>query len=328
MASSDCFVSVVAPLQNDADIVEPYIREVLGVLKAQFENYELVLVDDGSTDQTAALVSKVLEQERCIRLIRLSRRFGRDIAISAGLDSVIGDFVVVMSPETDPSAAIPEMVERCRRGCGIVYGIRTHRRDEPLHLRWGAKLFYAFFNRVLKVELPPNSTDFRVYSRQSVNAVTKIKDHLRYLRTFSGYVGYGSEPFTYEPLARRAKPRSKTFAEGMSLAINMTVANSTQPLRIVSVLGLALSLLCVLHMAYVMAVRLFVENVAPGWTTQQFYISLMFMFVFMILATLSEYVGRLLGEVKERPLYYVLEERNSSVLLADDQRKNVVTESV
>jgi len=327
MASSDCFVSVIAPLHNDADLVESFVQDVIGVLKREYANYELVLIDDGSRDGTVDQVARLLTTMECIRLIRLSRHFGYETAISAGLDTAIGDFVVVMNPDTDPPEAIPRMVEQCRQGPGIVFGIRQHRLGEPLYLRAGARLFYWYFNRVLKVNLPKDSTDFRVFSRQSVNAITRIKDRFRYLRTFSTYVGYGNESFTYTPIRRRSQPRVKGFGESVGLAVNMIVANSVQPLRMVSLLGLLLSFLSVVHIVYVVLVYLFDKHVIAGWVTQSLHNSVMFLFVFLILAVLCEYVGRLLTEVRRRPGYFVLEERNSSVLLADEERKNVVLES-
>ena len=151
MPTSDCFVSVIAPLGNDADIIGAFIEETIAVLKKEYENYELVLVDDGSTDETVEKVSVLLPSVECIRLIRLSRSFGRDIAIGSGLDTVIGDFVVVMSLDSDPPDVIPQIVEQCRRGPGIVFGIRSNREGEPLYLRAGASLFYWFFNRVFKM---------------------------------------------------------------------------------------------------------------------------------------------------------------------------------
>jgi glycosyltransferase involved in cell wall biosynthesis len=325
--STDCFVSVVAPLHDDADIVAAFVREVVAVLKQHYDNYELVLVDDGSTDDTWALASALLGEEPCIRLLRLSRRFGRDVAISAGLDTVIGDFVVVLLPESDPPELIPQVVETCRAGAGIAYGIRARRPAESPFLAFGTRVFYWYFNRVLKIDLPRNSTDFRGYSRQSVNAITRIKDRLRYLRTFGSYVGFGASPFVYEPRFRRARVRGRTMGEALGLAINMTVANSTQPLRMASLLGLLLAFVCAGHVVYVLAVRIFSADVVPGWATQQLFGSAMFGCLFVILAVLCEYMGRLLGEVKDHPLYFVLEERSSSVLLLDEHRKNVVAES-
>jgi dolichol-phosphate mannosyltransferase len=325
--TTDCFVSVVAPLHDDADIVEAFVREVVGVLKAHYDNYELVLVDDGSLDPTREVVTSILRQEPCIRLLCLSRRFGRDVAISAGLDTVIGDFVVVLLPESDPPELIPDVVEACRAGAGIAYGIRARRPAESPLLSLGTRVFYWYFNRVLGIDLPRNSTDFRGYSRQSVNAITRIKDRLRYLRTFGSYVGFGGQPFVYEPRFRRQRVRGRTPGEAVALAINMTVANSTQPLRMASILGLVLAFLCAVHVVYVVVVRLVSPDVAPGWATQQAFDSAMFGFLFLIAATLCEYMGRLLGEVKDRPLYFVHEERSSSVLLVDENRRNVVGES-
>ena len=326
MASSDCFVSVVAPLHDDADIVREFLREVVAVLKESYENYEIVLVDDGSTDATARIVSEVLAEERCIRLILLSRRFGGDIAISAGLDSVIGDFVVVLMPEKDPPELIPQFVEKCRRGVGIAYGIRARRPTEPFYLTIGTRAFYWYFNRIIGVDLPFNSTDYRAYSRQTVNAITRIHDRLRYLRTFGAQVGFGGEPVVYEPRPRRRRPRSRTLGAALALAINMTVANSTQPLRAASLVAFGVSLLSGLNAArLVLAPLLGGEAPAPD-RVQAALVSALVAAFFFILATLCEYMGRLLGEVQDRPLYYVREERTSSVLLVDPHRKNVVSD--
>ena len=129
--SSDCFLSVIAPLHDDADVVDAFIDEVLGVVAPAYENYELVLVDDGSTDGTFDRVVRRLERDRCIRLVRLSRRFGRDIAISAGLDTVIGDFVVVLLPETDPPELIPQIVD--------FFTQFDAKRATPDDIRWAAR---------------------------------------------------------------------------------------------------------------------------------------------------------------------------------------------
>lgn len=327
MPRADFFLSVVAPLHDDADIIGDFLKDVTGVLGREYSNYELVLVDDGSTDATAERVSELLGTHECVRLIRLSRSFGQEIAISAGMDSVIGDFVVIMLPDRDPPELIPEIVEMCRSGSGVVFGVRQSRDEDPLRVRIGAKLYYWYAGRVLKVDLEPNSTDFRVFSRQALNGMIRIKDQFRYLRTFSAYVGYGSESFTYEFEHRRSRPRRKTFWESVQTAVSMVIANSTHPLRMLSLTALTLSALSLLYAVYVVLVKLLSENVVPGWATQSLHSSVMFLFVFLILSMMCEYIGRLLAEVKDRPLYYVLEEKTSSVMLSDGERKNVVTQS-
>lgn len=328
MASTDLFVSVVAPLHNDADIIVDFVDETIRMLVAHYASYELVLVDDGSRDGTIQRAGELLERFACVRLIRLSRRFGQEIAISAGLDSVIGDFVVVMLPDTDPPELVPAMIARARGGAGIVFGIRRTRAGEPTWLRGGASLFYSLCNRWLGLGLPRNSTHFRVLSRQALNAVIRTHDRTRYLRTLSAFVGYGNQGFEYDQKQRRTPPRTKSVVESIELALSIVIANSTRPLRLVTWLALFISAFYLLYMLYIVGIYLFKPRFAEGWVTLSLQSAVAFFFLFLILTVVSEYLGRLLGEVKEGPLYYVLEERNSSTLIADEERRNVVVHSV
>lgn len=327
MGARDCFVSVVAPVRDDGAILAAFVDETIAVLKASYANYELVLVDDGSQDDTSERVGALLAKHPCLRFIRLSRSFGTEAAIASGLDSTIGDFVVVMTPDTDPPELIPEMVELARSGIGTVYGVRLTRGGDPWWLRAGAAAFYFLCARLLGVRLPKNSTHFRVLSRKTVNAVTRIKDRNRYLRVLTASVGYSTRAVPYHPLARHGRPRHKTFRESVSLAINIMVTQSTHPLRLVSWLGLGASLVNLGYLLYVVAVYLLKSKVAEGWTTLSLQVGGMFFLVFLILSVMAEYLGRLMEETRERPLYHVLEERSSNVLLADPERRNVVAES-
>lgn len=327
MTTADCFVSVIAPLSDDADIVEAFVLETTGILRAQFANYELVLVDDGSTDDTVARVTRLLERVECVRLIRCSRRFGTEVAISAGLDTAIGDFVVVALPEMDPPALIPEMVERSRRDARTIVGVRTRRDEESFGMRIGARFFYWYCNRILKFNVPRNSTYFRVLSRQAVNAVAQIKDRMRFLRILSVDVGFPVEEFLYEPIHRRRERRPRRLLDAIDVAVGIVVSNSTHPLRVVTWLGLAASGLNLLYMLYVVAIYLFKHAVAEGWATLSLQISGMFFCLFLFMSVLCEYIGRIVSEVRSRPLYHTLEERNSSVVVAHEERRNVATES-
>jgi len=327
MATSDCFVSVVAPLKNDGEIVLDFLGEVLDVLKTNYTNYELILIDDGSADETVSLVEEKLKVFECVRLVRLSRQFGEEVAISAGLDSAIGDFIVVMIPNNDPPSEIPKMVALCRMGStGIVTGVRAHRESEPYWSRMGADLFYWYTRRILDLNLPKNSTQFRVLSRQAVNAITQVRDQYRYIRLISNFIGYSQIEFGYEPINRSGKTRRRGFWQSVNMAADIVIANSAHPLRVVSVLGLIAGLLNLLYITYIVLIFFFKAQVAEGWTTTNFQSALMFFFIFVILTVLSEYVGRILNETRKRPLYYIFEEKNSSVMLADAKRRNVVEE--
>jgi dolichol-phosphate mannosyltransferase len=327
VSRSDCVVSVIAPLSNDEEIVESFVRETAAVLKEHYAHYELVLVDDGSTDGTVARVTALLGEIDCIRLIRCSRSFGIEVAISAGLDSVIGDFVVVMLPDSDPPSLVPRMVELSRSDSGTVVGVRIRRADEPLWSRCGARLFYAYCNKRLRLNVTENSTYFRVLSRQAVNAIIQIKDRMRFLRIFSADVGFPIVPFPYEPISRRAVRRPRRLIDAVSLGVGIIVSNSTHPLRLVSWLGLVLSGLNLAYIVYVLLVYLFKKKVAEGWATLSLQNAVMFFCLFLFFTVLCEYVARVIGELRTRPLYHTLEERNSSVAITDESCRNVTTES-
>jgi polyisoprenyl-phosphate glycosyltransferase len=326
MTASDCFVSVVAPLRNDADIVEQFLAELIGVLRNSYTNYEIVLVVDGSDDDTFARALKVLEREGGIRLLRLSRNFGEQIAITAGLEAVIGDYIVVIRPDFDPPALIPAIVAQARRGEGIVTGLRKGpRRGEGLLTRIGATIFFWLCNRFLNLKIPENSTTFQVMSRQSVNALIQMKDRLRHIRSMVTYLAFVDSEFEYELISRREKPRGRGFFEALDLAISVIVANSSRPLRIVSWLGLLIS---VLFIVGGLGAYLWGSNLPAGWVTFSVQTSCLFFFVFLILVVLCEFVGRVLAEIQERPLYYVREERSSPAIISNADRKNVVTRSL
>lgn len=325
---SDCFVSVVAPVLNDGDIIRDFVTEVMAVLQQCFSNYELVLVDDGSSDDSVSCISALLSEQRCIRLLRLSRSFGEETAIAAGLDSVIGDYVVIMLPNSDPPTLIPDMVASARNGSGIVYGIREQAPRDPLLQRLGRRLFYAYVNRVLKLDLPRDSSVFRVLDRRAVNAITQIKDRYRFLRVMSASIGYSYESFVYRQIDRGGKGRKRSLIDAINQAITLIVTNSTHPLRLVSWLGIVAGLFNVLYSVYVVLIYLLKNQVAEGWTTLSLQNSLMFFVIAVILTVICEYLGHLLAESKDRPLYYVLEERNSAVMVADQERRNVVSEEV
>ncbi len=326
MSRIDAFVSAIVPIRNDADILNEVVRDVTQVLSTHYRNFEVVLVDDGSTDGTIAVAQGLLAEHPDLRLVRLSRRFGQEIAISAGLDSVIGDYVVVLLPDTDPPAVIPEMIEQARHGAGVVFGVRKSRAGEPWLLRMGASVFYTAARRLLGIPIPRDATHFRVLSRQAVNALTQIRDRSRYLGALSSYVGFLNQAYPYEPVQRRARPRRKTLVEGLRLAVGIITSNSTRPLRIAGLLGLLGAMANLAYMGYVAGVVLLKDRVAEGWVTQSVQSAGMFFFVFLLLAVLCEYVGRLLDEVKTRPLYWVLEEQQGKAQLGE-QSRNVVSES-
>ena len=327
MPVSDCFISVIAPLYNDSRIIEAFVTETIEILRDNYSNYELVLVNDGSEDGTIEQVSWLLKKYECIRLINLSRHFGCDVAISSGLDSVIGDFIVVMMPSSDPPNLIPKLIIQARNGKDILIGVRSNRSDEPFWLRGGASLFYSIGKRLLGLPLVKNSTQFRVLSRQVVNAIVQLQDNHRYLRLLSFYVGYISDTFTYDLIKRRKYNRTKGLLESLDAALQIIVTNSLRPMKFASYLALFTSLLNAFYMVYIFLIYLIKKKVAEGWITLSFQNSVMFLLISLVLTVLCEYVGLILEQTKAGPSYYVASEKSSSVLIVDQNRRNIVQES-
>jgi len=327
-AKIDAFVTVVAPLRNDAAIVQQFVRETVAVLDRTYAYYELLLIDDGSSDATVLRVQELLDAVPCVRLIRLSRQFGDEIAIYAGLENAIGDFIVSLMPATDPPELIPEFVDCARRIGGVVVGVRNTERAEPLGSRLGAKLFYAICNRFLALDVPEESTHFRALSRRALNALLQIKDKHRYMKVFSTFIGYEHQTLAYAPVLRDgATPPRRGLGTSLNLAVNVMVANSTRLLRFVTLLGVLASGLNLLYMGYILAIAFFKKHVAEGWVTLSAQNAGMFFFVCIILSVMGEYIGRILAETQDRPLYYVMEERSSAVLIVEPGQKNVVREA-
>lgn len=325
---ADCFVSVVAPLRNDATIVEAFISEVMAVLRRHYSNYELVVVDDGSVDDTVGVVSGLLAEYECIRLVRLSRQFGEEIAIAAGLDSVIGDFVVIMLPNSDPPSLIPPAVALARSGPGVVYGVRRTRAGDSLLVRLGAKVFYWYLTRLLHLSVPDNASQFRVLSRQAVNAVVRNRDRHRSLRLVSSEIGFVHAGIPYDEIRRSRGRKGRSLWDRVYAGIDVIVANSPHPLRFVSAIGMLGAALNVVYTFYIVGVYLIKTDVPQGWTTLSLQSAGMFLLVCLVLTVLSEYIGHILVESSQRPLYYVLEERNSPAVVAARDRRNLVSESV
>jgi polyisoprenyl-phosphate glycosyltransferase len=321
-------ISVVAPLENDREILRDFLGDLTETMKTAFRFYEIILVDDGSLDSTRADVEALLKTFQQIRYMRLSRSFGRDAALSAGIESAIGDYVVTLDPATDPVDVIPMMVERCQVNGGIVHGVARNPRKRGMLREFFGSSFRRYCNRRLGVDLRRGAEDFRVMSRQAVNALLQVKVQNRYLRVLTSTLGYHHAFFDYQRLERAGYVRRGSFVNDVATAIELLAVNTRHPLRMVTAIGMMGAVLNLVYAFYVVAVYFVKEDVASGWTTLSLQQSGMFFFICLILAVMSEYIGAILGEVRSRPLYFIAQEEKSSVLLEDTVQSSIVKESV
>ena len=322
-AASDVFVSVIAPLCNDGPVVDAFVRESYDLLAEHYTNFEIILVDDGSVDETSLILSRLIAEVTCLRILGLSRSFGRETAILAGLESAIGDYVAVIVPETDPTGLLPDFIQRCRDGADVVVGINQQCEKQGLIRGLLSRLFHWYCRRFMKVDLEGNG-DFRVLSRTAVNALLQIKDRVRQIRHLTTLIGFKTERVEYKGISRSGRQIRAPLGDEIRVALGLIFANSIHPLRFASLLGLAASGINLLYLCYVVAIYFFKSHVAEGWTTLSFQHGVMFFLIFVILTLLSEYVAIVLKESHVRPTYFVARESQSNVVLRDPNRRNVV----
>jgi len=328
MPKSDVFVSVVAVLRSYARFLPEFVREVYQLLDDRYSNFELVLVDNGARDDTHAIVRDLLKTHKCVRYLKLSRRMKAETAVMAGLDAAIGDFVVSIHPEFDPPGEIPALVEKCRGGADVVFGIAPFPHPPGAlyrALRWG---FYRVAHAALGLDPVRVNSGYRCLSRAAVNALTRVSLRKRFFSLLTSEIGLTTATHEYAFISRSGKSPRVNLRRAARTAASMAVNHSVAPMRLVSLLGLAGSFLSLVYSLYVVGVYFFQQDVMPGWTTLSLQVSGLFFLVFVMLTMIGEHVGRLLDEAVDRPLYHVREEQASSVMLSDLARRNVMDQSV
>lgn len=317
-------LSVIVPCYNEQEVVTHTHDRLMAVLTQMGMTFEIIYVDDGSKDATAVLLKEIQARSENARVIRLSRNFGHQIAVTAGLDYAEGDAVVLIDADLqDPPEVIPRMVAKWREGFEVVYGQRTSREGESAFKLWSARQFYRLINRLSEVPLPLDTGDFRLLDRRAVLALRCMTERHRLLRAMTSWVGFRQVALPYERAKRFAGISKYPLRKMIGLALDGVVSFSTVPLRIVTLAGAALFMLSCVAIGYAVVMRLLTNDWVPGWTLL-FISSLMIGGLqFISLGIIGEYVGRIYGEAKARPLFFVLEVLGPPPFVAEEQRKLV-----
>lgn len=320
----DAIVSVIVPLHNDASYIEDWTRTAANELGEFAQYYEIVFIDSASTDETCDILRLLMRDIPSLRVISLSRSVTFDVAASAGMESAIGDYVVITSLRSDPPRILKTVVERCRATGSIIIGQAKNRQPQWFLRRSLRRIFHWYARTHLNLRLIPGSTQLIGLSRSSLNSITRIRDAYRQLRLLIATVGFTNEVLPYEP--RQLPHAQQSFLAELRTAIDIAVTNSMHPLRFASRCALMAGFFNVLYLGYVVIVYLTKPDVAGGWPTLSIQHGAMFFFIFVILAILSEYIGRILEESRDRPLYFIAEERGSAVQIRNPDRLNVTKE--
>jgi dolichol-phosphate mannosyltransferase len=310
-------VSVVAPMLNEEGTARAFCERVRAALDGL--PWELVIVDDGSSDETPAILAEMAAQDERVKVVTLSRNFGHQTAITAGLDHAGGEAVVMIDSDLqDPPELIATMIEHWRAGSDVVYATRTDREGESRFKLTTARWFYNIMGRVSDVPLAANSGDFRLLDRRALDALLTMRERNRYLRGMTSWVGFTQTALPYARDARHAGTTKYSFRKMVHFALDAIASFSNVPLQLATVAGFVCAILAFLAVPVAIAFRIFGQFI-PGITTTVVAVLLLGGFQLMAIGLIGEYVGRIYDEVKRRPLYIVRERTN--VGAAEDEHE-------
>jgi polyisoprenyl-phosphate glycosyltransferase len=303
-------LSVVVPCYNEEAVIgltHPRLKAVLeGMGSDDGFSYEIIYVDDGSRDKTASLLGQIGEADPNVRLVFLSRNFGHQAAVTAGLDHALGDCAVIIDADLqDPPELITEMVARWREGYDVVYGQRTDRDGESAFKVSTARMFYRGLNAMSDIDIPLDVGDFRLIDRCVLDAIADMPERDRFLRGMVSWVGFRQTALPYRRAPRAAGESKYPLIKMVRFAVDGVLSFSLAPLRFVISLGAWIVFAAVLAIIYAGLNRIFTQEWVSGWTL--LFIAIMFMggVQLVVLGVIGEYVGRIYMASKSRPLYIV-----------------------
>jgi glycosyltransferase involved in cell wall biosynthesis len=302
-------LTVVLPVYNNAEsLLELLVRICVTIESAAVRSYEIICVDDGSADASRRIVAEACREDARIKLISLSRNFGHQFAITAGLDHSRGEAVLVMDADLqDPPEVIPDFLAQWRAGFDVVYGVRLARPGDSRFKRGTAAAFYRILQRLTRTPIPADSGDFRLMSRRAVDTFSLMRERARFVRGMVSWIGYPQTPVLYQRQPRAAGESQYTLAKLIRLAVDGILSFSDAPLRLITGCGFAGVFVSLLYFAYAVAQRLLHGIPVEGWTSLVGVVIFMGSAQLLMLGVIGQYIARIYEESKARPLYIVQE---------------------
>jgi polyisoprenyl-phosphate glycosyltransferase len=301
-------LSIVAPVYDEQELIEKFVARACAAA-ADYE-FELVLVNDGSSDSTPEILDAIASEDRRVRVIHLSRNFGHQAALTAGLEHAIGDVVAMIDADLqDPPELIQDMIAQWSQGADVVYAVRNQREGETAFKLATASWFYKLFDKLAQVDLEPNSGDFRLLDRRALDALLAMTERSRFLRGMTVWVGFNQTAVSYERDARAAGETKYTLRKMLRFSLDAITSFSHLPLQLATWIGMLSAGVAFVAIPVVIVLRLF-DSYLPGFGAITIAILLLGGIQLIALGVIGEYVGRIYDEVKHRPLYIVREERN------------------
>ena len=316
-------LTVVAPVFNEEELVEEFVTRTLAAVADYV--FELVLVNDGSSDGTRALLDRIAGLDPRVRVVHLSRNFGHQAALTAGLEHAGGDVVVMLDADLqDPPELIGDMIAQWSQGSDVVYAVRERREGESAFKLATASWFYKLFDKLAQVDLEANSGDFRLLDRRALNALLAMTERSRFLRGMTVWVGFTQTAVSYERDARHAGQTKYTVRKMLRFSLDAITSFSHLPLQLATYAGVLSAGVAFIAIPVVIGLRI-TGSYLPGFGSITIAILLLGGIQLIALGVIGEYVGRVYDEVKHRPLYIVSEERNRPATLPRSQSAPVTS---
>ena len=306
-------ISVVIPVYNEEEVAKTsYLRiqKVMEDLK-QYD-YEMLFVDDGSRDKTLSLLQEIAKENQKVKILSLSRNFGHQAAVTAGIQYVTGDAVIIMDADLqDPPELLPEMLALWEEGNEVIYGQRRSRKGESAFKLLTAKMFYRTLNALSDVEIPKDTGDFRLVDKKVIDVINTMPEHNKFLRGLFSWVGFQQKAYFYEREERKAGKTKYPFQKMWKLASDGIISFSTKPLKIVGGLGCVTIILSIAILIYSLVSYAFqLNHLTPGWTSIMVAITLFSGVQLVSIWIISEYIARIYDETRHRPEYIIAKKIN------------------
>jgi glycosyltransferase involved in cell wall biosynthesis len=302
-------ISILIPAYNEQEVLE-LLYQRLGKLANDNKSYEFefLFVNDGSRDKTLAGIKELAEQDDRVSFVDLSRNFGKEIAMIAGLDHVTGDATVIIDADLqDPPELIPKMIKYWEEGYEDVYAKRNSRSGESWLKKQTSKLYYRILQKATNIPIQQDTGDFRLLDRVCVDALKQIRESQRYTKGMFSWIGFKKKEITYDRDARAAGQTSWNYVKLINLAIDGLTSFTTAPLRVSSVLGILVSVIAFVYIVYLVIRTIMFGTDLAGYPSMMAVILFLGGVQLMSLGVIGEYIGRIFNETKQRPLYFVQE---------------------
>ena len=303
-------LSVIVPMYFEQDVAREFHRRLTAALDGKYD-YEAVYVNDGSTDQTLPILKELAEKDKRVKVLSFSRNFGHQVAVTAGVDYVTGDAVVIIDADLqDPPELIPDMIKLWQDGWEVVYAKRKKRKGDSAFKRLSAKMFYKVLSVLTDIDIPADTGDFRLMDRKVADAFRRMPERNRFIRGMVAWLGFRQTPLEYERDARFAGETKYPLKKMLKLASNGILSFSTQPLRLVMHFGLLAVLVSLGLLVYAIVAKATGNATAGGWASLMVTVTFLGGVQLISVGVLGQYLARMFEESKGRPLYVVSETVN------------------